>query len=412
MSLIKEVMQTFSGSTATIKPIWSFDIKAPILAPPLTYSQGKEHHIIVATKDGRVVHLNGEGKPEWEFSINNKLSKVDLMFMDEQSAKSISGMPALLISAEPLIIFGSEAGIIHAITLSGKKAWEIKTKGAIRSSPLIADINGDGIPEIIITSMDKIVYVISPQGKIIWTFLADAEIESSPSFAKIETGSSIFFGTNAGTLYCLSSEGKERWSFKIKAPITTQPACGKITGTNEVYIAFGAHDNHVYVISERGIKEWSFETQGKILAPICLADINTDNRLEVCVGSTDDSVYMLSSNGGKIWQFETDFWVASPMLITDFNNDGKMEIAAGSYDKSLYILAGEGEYQLQSMPGAGNLTQDFSNPTGLISTSPGTTTGKAIAKHKASGMITGISRLTPTTLIITTANGKIEAMNI
>ena len=405
MSLLKAVIGRLGGRQVVLAQAWSLDLKSPILSAPVTFNDGKEDLIAVGTKDGRLCVFDLMGKQKWVYGLDQKLTKVDLMFMDEDSAKSISSTP---VFSSGSLIFGSESGSVSSINLSGKKEWEFKTKGAVRASPLIADINNDGTPEILFGSLDKYMYALNSKGKLAWAFQTDGQIECQPSFLQSTSGNGIVFGTNSGTLYCLSPDGKEKWRFKIKSPITSTPACGKVMGTDEIYIAFGAHDNKMYLLNEKGVKEWEFETNGKIISPAILIDANNDNRLEVCFGSTDDVLYMVSSSGGKLWQFESNFWIASQPIAVSIGAERK-EIAIGSYDKTLYLLDAEGEYMLETIPGSSNLTQDLQNYSGLISKAPGEVQGKMLAKYKASGMITGAAAIKKG-FVISTSNGKIEAI--
>lgn len=409
MAVLREVTKETKQAGRLMNPSWSYEAKSPILAPALIF--GSEKKIAFGTKDGRIVCLNNKGERLWEFSVEHKLSKVDLMFVDEESAKSVASMPAYH-PQDKLIIFGTETGVLHAIDENGKPQWQFKAKGPIRTTPLIADVNGDGKEEILFGSMDKYLYAINSTGKLIWAFNSDGQIESSPAFYHSRKSNGIVFGTNNGTLYCLGADGKERWNFKTKNPITTTPTCGPIMGNEDFYIAFGAHDKKLYVVSEKGLKEWHFETGGKVLAPVTLADVNTDNRMEVCVGSTDDSLYMLSSNGGKLWQFEANFWIAARPLAADLNNDGKIEIAVGSYDKFVYILSGEGEYILETMPGISNFASDFQNTSGLINKAPGRVESKVIARYKTKGMVTGLSFHEQAGLLVSNSNGMLEALRL
>ncbi|MEK6968196.1 MAG: PQQ-binding-like beta-propeller repeat protein [Nanoarchaeota archaeon] len=409
MGILKEVMKRVAPSHSSLQAAWIFEAKSPILAPPLVF--GAEKNIAFGTKDGRLVCISATGVQLWEYTVEHKLSKVDMMFVDEESVKSISSMPAYL-SKEKFLLFGTDSGILQAVTESGKPQWQFKAKGPIKTTPLVADINGDGKEEVIFGSLDKYLYALNGEGKLIWAFNAGSQIESSPSYFRSRAGYGIVFGANNGTLYCLGGDGKEKWSFATKSPITATPSCGLILGSEDIFIAFGGHDSTAYILSEKGLKEWQFKTGGKILASISLADVNTDSRMEVCIGSTDDTLYLLSAQGGKLWQFESNFWIVAKPLIADLNRDGNLEIAVGSYDRFVYILSAEGEYVLDSMPGLSNLTSDIQNNSGLINAPAGRYQSKIIASYKTRGMVTGLSLHEYSGLLVTTSSGTLEALKL
>ncbi len=409
MGILKQVMERLDVQGNPMVPAWSFDAKSPILSSPLVF--GPQNKVAIGTKDGRIICLSAQGDKLWEFSTQQKMSKIDRMFVDESSAKNISSSPAYHPD-ERLILVGTESGVLFALSEDGKPAWQFKAKGAIRGTPLVVDINNNDDLEILFTSVDRLLYVLSAKGRLVWTFASDAPIEAGPSYYKSANGNGIVFGTNAGTLYSVTTEGKERWNFKVKGPITAASACGKVLGTGDVYIVFGAHDNRLHMVSDRGLEEWSFLSKDKVLGSPTISDVNDDSRLEIFFGSTDDTLYALSAHGGEMWHFETNFWVATKPVIADLNNDGKQEIVVGSYDKTVYVLSAEGEYILESMPGSSNLTSDLQNVSGLINAPTGHYESKLLASYKAKGMITGISLHEQAGLLVVTANGLIEALRL
>ena len=408
MGILKEVMQKVAPQSS-LRAVWIYEAKSPILSAPLVF--GSDRKIVFGTKDGRLVCLSAAGTQLWEYSIEHKLSKLDLMFVDEESIKSVASTPAYL-AEEKLLLFGSESGSIQAISESGKPQWQFKAKGAVRTTPLVADINGDGKEEIVFGSIDKTLYAIRGDGSLLWAFNAGSPIESGAACLRTKTGCNIVFGTNNGTFFCIGSDGRQKWSFATKNPITSTPCCGYLMGTDEAYVVFGGHDSRVYVVSEKGIIQWQFMTGGKILAPILLADVNTDKRMEVFVGSTDDALYLLSAQGGKLWEFETNFWIVAKPIIADLNRDGRLEVAVGSYDRFVYILSAEGEYILESMPGISNLASDFRNTAGLINAPPGRYQSRILASYRTRGMVTGLSLHENAGILVTTSNGTLEALKL
>jgi len=71
------------------------------------------------------------------------------------------------------VIFGSDDHLIYALRGSdGVVAWSFETDGPVRSSPAACDINGDGVMEVVAGSDDSNVYALSGvDGRVIWAML-------------------------------------------------------------------------------------------------------------------------------------------------------------------------------------------------------------------------------------------------
>ena len=56
----------------------------------------------------------------------------------------------------------------------GRLIWEFKTKGEVRGSAIVTDLNNDKKPVVIFGSTDRNLYVLDRQGKPVWYFRAEA----------------------------------------------------------------------------------------------------------------------------------------------------------------------------------------------------------------------------------------------
>jgi len=393
---------------------WVFDVNEQLLAPPdvSEYEKGK-YGIVYGTKDGKIYFLDENAKLKWKFNIKEKVTDVDLFFMDEESSKSIYSRPVvhdINNDKRPEIIVGSDSGSIYVLNTNGKLLWSFKTGGPIRGSVLIADINGDGKPEIIFGSMDKLLYVLDAKGKLLWKYKAKVEIESTPAY--YEEGNMIIFGADDNYIRAIDTKGKLIWKFKTENKVLAQPAIGDIYNSNEDFIVIGSLDRFMYVLTMAGKLKWKYETEGSIYSKASLVDVNKDRQLEIIFGSCDDNVYVLTSNGNKLWSYETDFWVVDSPFVADIDNDGKLEIVAGSYDHSLYVFDAEGAYLLNYVPGLSGVVQQQGHYTDMLTSEPGQYHGKKLWQLETEGMIVGTAHFTDENnkeeIIVAVKKGKID----
>ena len=396
MGILKGVLDKLQNkSSLTLNQTWAFDAASPIMASPISVADPAKgtKDIIFGTKDGKVFMLDDNAKLKWKFNIDEKISKVDLMFLDEESLKSIAGSPTIADLEKDnknKVIFSSEIGKLYVLDIQGKLLWDFKVKAPIKSSPAAFDINNDGKQEILFGALDKYFYALTPKGKVLWAYYTDTEIEASCAVLESQKGLQIIFGGADGTIFSLDPEGKLLWKYKTKGRIVAKPVCGRIYGDERQFIVIGSNDTYLYVLNEHGLLEWSFKTEGKIQASACLAYVNDDKKLEIVFGSCDDVLYLLSANGGKIWSYETDFWIASSPIVADVNGDGRLEIVVGSYDKSIYVLDAEGKFTLNYMPGVGSSVGQLTGSNDLLNADSTQYIGKKLSECRVDGMVVGI----------------------
>lgn len=183
------------------------------------------------------------------------------------------------------------------------------TSKEIWSSPLVADINGDGNNEVIV-------------------------------------------GTNEGKLYAWDNKGKQLTGFPFEADdkIRSSPALGDIDGDGKKEIVFGSDDGKIYALNADGYVLPGFpkKTEGSIRSSPALGDLNGDGLADAVVGSLDTGLYAIRRNGSAICGFPvitgsssiTGVW-SSPAL-GDLNDDGKLDIVIGTtnIDSELSSLLG------------------------------------------------------------------------
>jgi outer membrane protein assembly factor BamB len=396
MAKITDAIKKLSGKkTGSIEKKWAFEVNSQILSSPVVgdIDQRGDLAIVFGTKAGEVYMLDENSQVKWVYNIKEDLSPEQMLFMDEDTLKSIYGTPKLVDinkDNKKEVIFGSDIGKLYVLDANGKLIWDFKARDAIRTSPVVEDINNDFKFEIIFGSKDKFLYVVSNEGKLIWKFEAESGIESTPCVIKDKKGATfIVFGSNDGIVYALNEHGDLIWKFAAKGKITAQPIVGDLYGDGSQFIIVGSYDNTLYVLDTKGSLEWKFPVKGRIVSAATLADVNKDGKLEILFGACDNNVYCLTAKGSKIWSYETDFWIVSSPIVIDIDDDGRLEVIVGSYDQSVYILDAEGSFLLNYMPGVSGAAQQLGQNVDIITSEPGQYVGKKLWQFKTDGMIVG-----------------------
>jgi hypothetical protein len=108
-------------------------------------------------------------------------------------------------------VFGCDDGNVYVIWHKSNDSADFKalwytTNDAVRSSPAIADLEGDGNFEVIVGSDDGNLYILNASGGGRWSYATGGRV-SSPAVSDLENNSflDIIVGTSKGVLYCFSS---------------------------------------------------------------------------------------------------------------------------------------------------------------------------------------------------------------
>lgn len=194
-------------------------------------------------------------------------------------------------------------------------------------SPTVADLTGDGNPEILIGT---------------------TRYRCSGSNCGFNATAKLFAYTGTGTVL---------WSQSFDAPINSAPAVGDIdaNGDMEILLTTGGHaedgnaNGQLIALDHNGNEVWHFDTQdfyppagyrdGAFGSPtLCNAD--SDPQLEIAFSAWDQRIYLISHTGQSLWNnipgsyqgigFMNGDTSWSTPACADFNNDGQDEVVVGS----------------------------------------------------------------------------------
>lgn len=186
--------------------------------------------------------------------------------------------------------------------------WTFQTEGTVATSPLAADVDGDGAVEIFF-------------GEFKPTDAAD--------------------GSRRG--YVVDGDGRLEYTVSLRFN-SVAAAAADLDGDGRAEVVFseGSHSDvsgpigfHAFRGSD-GVPLWSFTTpfdggEGFFASP-ALADIDGDGGLDLLSGSMDHTVYAVrGTDGGMIWQSERiEHYVRHSTPLADLDGDGRLEITVHS----------------------------------------------------------------------------------
>jgi hypothetical protein len=280
---------------------------------------------------------------------------------------------ATTIAATGLLPVG--AGTAHASTTP---SWSITTSGWNRtSSPVIADVNGDGVNDIVVGHEDGMVRVLRADGHELagWPQRAainstsGTAIDSSPAVGdlnrdghkEVVVGVGSLFQTNHnGGVVVFNPGGSIHCTFRTRDTFNTwaggggpdgysdgvysTPAIGDVNGDGYPDVVFGSWDHYIHAI-DRNCHELSgfpYFVDDTVWSSPALYDVDHDGRLEIIIGNDqtpggpDDwrggEVRALDWQNGavrQLWRRQIGDVVQSSPAIGDINSDGRQDVVVG-----------------------------------------------------------------------------------
>lgn len=225
------------------------------------------------------------------------------------------------------------------------------------SSPAFADLNGDGVNEVIVGASDGKVYAHEGDGSLLWQYdTGTTGIEGKPAIADIDgdghpevvvgAGSTYAAGSSAG-VYVISHTGAFQCAFPvggINPGVFSSPALADLDfddfGLME--IAFASWDFKFYVINHNCTAKYTRTLTDTNWPSPAIADIDRDGLPEIIVGS-DYNPAGTQDDGGQMHVFRhnlsaelpgfpvaIDEVIYSSPAVGDIDGDGWLDIVVGT----------------------------------------------------------------------------------
>ena len=231
---------------------------------------------------------------------------------------------------------GARRWHFNLVRFSKKENFSVPIAYSVFSSPVIADINRDGYPEIAFGSYDRNVYVLNARGKPVWYYHAADTVWSSGTFVQVNNKGrlELLIGTDiTGNPHFQPAikNGGYLYAFKIK----TKRVKKKRALRRPVLTYRGFQDRKAYI--------WRTHFDQVVHSSPVVADVlpNIPGD-EIVVGTgcfypegteskTGKHVSILSLATGKVLKkLETDVCVSATPAIADIDEDGKLEVVITS----------------------------------------------------------------------------------
>ena len=315
--------------------LWNYDTGGCNDASPAIYDvdlDGELEVIIPASSPYKVYCFDGStGQVEWSTSTGYP--------------NCIDSPPAIADvdnDNKPEVILGAWYGNVFCLNgENGSICWQINlgSDSYFQAEPNILDLDNDGQLDIVIAQYagDCRIYALKGNnGSILWySDLPQDYMYHGGSFADIDEDGlpEIIIGCYDNYIYVLNGEdGSLAWNYYAPYYIASPTSIADLNNDNHLEIVFTSY-NYLGVLSYTGELNWSYTAGGSMFRGASIADIDGNGILDVVFGADDGILRVLQGDNGQVvWtldlqsHYQDVFQIDNAPVIKDFNNDGKLDI--------------------------------------------------------------------------------------
>ncbi len=253
------------------------------------------------------------------------------------------------------LLFGTVVGDIYALKKDGSEFMVFSQPDSIISfiSLYSFDEGSEELDILFISKNDSIstVHLIDLTGEYFSGFpiVLEENIVNGVAIADIDLDGmgDIIVGSHEGQLYAFDREGSIKSGFPVNlfSNINTPVSLANMDEDSNIEIMVGLESGEVFVIDHDGTIVNSYASGGAIYGGLSIADIDQDNSMEIIFNSDDHKVHAWEPQYNE----EVDGWpvhiegssITEPIL-TDLNNDLYLEVVNTTIEGDMHIIKHDG----------------------------------------------------------------------
>ena len=235
------------------------------------------------------------------------------------------------------------------------------------SSPTLADVNGDGVLEVVLGTSVGFLYVLDGRsGDALegWP-LQMGDIQGQVAVADLNGDGSleIVAADSRGNVAAFTGGAKEIWERHLNSQVGAGATFGDVNGDGELEVILGSWNGYVHVLSGRtgeDVGPFPFKAFGKITAPILPTKLNNPSQpgLQLVVLAFDGYLYVIDGVTGCADTLDIGEQSYAMVLADDIDADGRLELLASTVNGNIYAISTGSKYQPlktwpQQVPGGG-----------------------------------------------------------
>jgi parallel beta-helix repeat protein len=317
-----------------------------------------------------------------------------------------------------------------------QSGYPIKVGGGVKGH-VIADLDGDGGLDILVTSGGTYAAALDGKGSFIWVKddmgLAQVfgGVEPSAFDLNGDGATEAILKTKSSLLVAEGATGNTIWQRYTEYPVVS-PVVSDLDGDGSFEILMSTYDftfSRVYAFDASGAYIWSHQipTYHERITDMVVCDTELDGHKDVLVSSDHGDVLCLKCGAGAPtigWDEHISDASISCMAAGDLNRDGLIDVVAagsttvyvldaqnGSVEESIPVSATPGHMAIGDLDGDLNLEVVCTAPSGRIMTIDGSTVSLDITTQctpVGSPVVADLDRDGVGEIIVTMEQGRVR----
>ncbi len=226
-------------------------------------------------------------------------------------------------------------------------AWSCPT-------PACADIDEDGVNEIIFSTPGDSIYAVNSDGSDVpgWPvalIYSDANVTTSPAVGDVDDDGHLEVIVQDGywQVYGLNHDGTMMGGFPFSIATSSSfagsPALADLTGDGKLEIVLVAVDSYCHIRRYDGsaLTNWPqmYASSGGCESSPTIADINDDGSLDIILASEEGRLNAWEIDGSPLPGFpiQVGSFLRGTPVVKDLDLDGDLEIVTSCWDQNVYV---------------------------------------------------------------------------
>ena len=234
---------------------------------------------IVACDDGgNVFCLTGAGEQRWRYTGTQGGAKCP-------AVGTLGGDPSVKV-----VCSGMSGGVV-CLDRDGTLLWAHPGE-APASSPVLADIDGDGTNEVVV-GLDRALVALDRAGAVLWRAPLKLEVDSALTATDLDQDGvmELLVVDLAGQLTCVGGDGAVRWTADMESHVRRSPTVADIDGDGALEILVAGYSGALHVVTPDGYIKYRVPQAGQSNASAVVAPLAEDGAPVVlyttCTGQLD-----------------------------------------------------------------------------------------------------------------------------
>lgn len=339
VGVLLEVAQARAQTSTPPELLWTYQAGSRMYGSPVVADLGGKQGLAVlleSSEERKLICLGGNREERWTYT------DFSLRITGTPTVGDLDG------DGKPEIVVTTRNDGVVCLNAEGAVRWKASIEEGIPwGNAVIADASRDGEPEIYWISTSGQLQRRAADGTLAW----ERRMPHPGPYGPVAVGDTnadgqdeIVFGSGPNSVFCVDHKGQDVWVFRGAGTFNNGPVIADVLGTPapEVFAASG--DGVFYCLDGiTGRCVWNHRTfPCRIDTAIAVGDIDSDGSREILYGDGQGHLYCLGNWGEEKWCFTAGDWIESAPVLGDVDGDGEIEAIFGAANGNVYCLSSRG----------------------------------------------------------------------